>query len=57
MMTEKDNAIPMAYQELQLSKAKGHKFEVVRCDTDHSPFMNRPEFTATVIRRAAGEQL
>ncbi|KAF2247615.1 alpha/beta-hydrolase [Trematosphaeria pertusa] len=55
LMTEKDQAIPMAWQEAMLAEAKGHKFEIERCDGDHSPFVSRPEATARVIRKAAGE--
>lgn len=57
LMTEKDQAIPIQWQEAMLAGLEGHKFEVERCDADHTPFVSRPEFTARVIRRAAGEDL
>lgn len=55
LITEKDRAIPVALQEAMLDAAKGHRFDVERRHTDHSPFVSRPEVTAEVIRRAAGE--
>lgn len=57
LMTEKDQAIPLAWQETMLNGATGHKFEIEKCDGDHSPFVSRPEITANLVRRAAGEEM
>ncbi|KAH6654985.1 Alpha/beta hydrolase fold-1 [Truncatella angustata] len=55
LITENDHAISVPWQEAMLEGAKGHRFEVVKCDADHTPFVSRPAMTARVIRRAAGE--
>ena len=57
LITDRDQAIDPAWQEAMLVAATGHRFEVERCDGDHSPFASRPEFTAKVIRKATGEKL
>ncbi|KAF2101533.1 alpha/beta-hydrolase [Rhizodiscina lignyota] len=51
---EKDRAVPPPFQELL---TKDRNFEIVRTDSDHSPFLDRPEWVAKVIRRAAGEDV
>ena len=56
LICENDKAIPPAAQEAMVSQP-GAKFDVVRCEGDHSPFLSLPDFTAEVVRRAAGEEL
>ena len=56
LVCENDNAIPLAAQEGMLSQ-DGANFDVVRCGADHSPFLSMPDYTADVVRRAAGEAI
>ena len=56
LVCENDQAIPLAAQEAMLAQ-EGANFDVVRCGADHSPFLSMPDFTADVVRRAAGEVL
>lgn len=52
--SEHDQSLPPAVQEAMIATAG--EIEVFRCDSDHSPMLDRPEWVAKVIRRAAGEQ-
>jgi hypothetical protein len=54
LLCENDQAIPVAAQEYMTTQ-EGANFDVVRCKSDHSPFLGMPDFTANVVRRAAGE--
>ncbi|KAK3718651.1 hypothetical protein LTR37_004868 [Vermiconidia calcicola] len=54
LICENDRAIPVKAQEAMVQQP-GAGFEVVRCEADHSPFLCMPDFTAEVVRRAAGE--
>ena len=54
LLCENDKSIPLRAQEAFVNAAGC--FEVERCDADHSPFRSRPEITAKLIRRAAGEK-
>ncbi|KAK5172690.1 uncharacterized protein LTR77_002810 [Saxophila tyrrhenica] len=56
LICQEDHAIPPAAQEA-MSTQPGAKFEVVRCQADHSPFLCMPEFTTNVIRQAAREAI
>ncbi|TKA30421.1 hypothetical protein B0A50_02648 [Salinomyces thailandicus] len=56
LICEQDNALPMAAQEAMISQPGAH-FDVERCAASHSPFHSMPDFTAQVVRRAAGEQI
>ena len=56
LVCENDNAIPLAAQEGMISQP-GAKFVVERCKASHSPFVSMPDFTAEVVRRAAGEKI
>lgn len=56
LFCENDNVIPPEVQGAML-KVEGNLFEVGICNGDHSPFASRPERTAEVIRKAAGENL
>ena len=52
-----DHMVVYAKQKELVSNAKaiGGQIETITCDASHSPFLSQPEFTAKVIRRAAGE--
>jgi hypothetical protein len=56
LLCRNDMAIPAEAQEA-MSTQPGAQFDVVRCDADHSPFLCMPEYTAKVIRYAAGEKI
>ena len=56
LVCEKDNGIPLPAQEAMI-KHPAAKFKVERCQASHSPFLSMPDFTAEVVRRAAGEQI
>ena len=56
LVCENDQAVPLAAQEAMI-KQEGARFDVVRCKADHSPFLSMPDFTAEVVRKAAGENL
>ena len=54
LICENDNGIPLAGQEAMASQP-GANFTLYRCKADHSPFLCMPDYTARVVRRAAGE--
>ncbi|KIW04292.1 uncharacterized protein PV09_04588 [Verruconis gallopava] len=55
VICERDNAFPSFAQEMLVSQ-QGAKFNVIRFeDSGHSPFLSKPQETAKVIRKAAGE--
>ena len=54
LVCENDKAIPLAAQEGMIAQP-GASFTVERCKASHSPFLSMPDFTAEVVRRAAGE--
>ena len=56
LVCEADRAIPLAVQEAMIA-APGANFTVERCASAHSPWMAMPDFTAEVVRRAAGEKI
>ncbi|KAK3049472.1 hypothetical protein LTR09_009139 [Extremus antarcticus] len=56
LLCENDLAIPAPAQEA-MSTQPGARFEVVRCEADHSPFLCMPDLTTNVVRRAAGESI
>lgn len=56
LVCENDNAVNLESREAML-RTKGNLFEIERCDADHSPPASRPERTAMVIRKAAGERI
>ena len=57
LICEDDRAIPVAVQEMW-TKQEGNLFDVVeRCSSAHSPFISMPDFTAEVVKRAAGEKI
>ena len=56
LICENDQAIPLVAQEAMSSQPDA-KFEVFGCKADHSPFLSMPDFTARMVRRAAGEEL
>lgn len=56
LVCENDHAIPLVAQEAMIAQ-EGANFDVVRCSADHSPFLCMPDFTAEVVRRAAGEEI
>ncbi|KAF2103789.1 alpha/beta-hydrolase [Rhizodiscina lignyota] len=53
---ENDHSMPGGTWESMIAPEKGVcELEVVRCDGDHSPFLDRPEWVAKVVRKVAGE--
>jgi pimeloyl-ACP methyl ester carboxylesterase len=56
MVCEEDRGIPLAAQEAMISAPRAN-FTVERCKSAHSPFLSMPDFTAEVVRRAAGETI
>ncbi|TKA37268.1 hypothetical protein B0A54_11253 [Friedmanniomyces endolithicus] len=56
LVCEKDMGIPVVAQEAMISQP-GADFTVERCGASHSPFLSIPDFTAGVVRRAAGEKV
>ncbi|KAK5687920.1 hypothetical protein LTR17_026653, partial [Elasticomyces elasticus] len=56
LVRKNDRGIPLAAQE-GLVAQPGAQFEVERCQAGHSPFLSMPDFTAEVVRRAAGENV
>lgn len=54
ILCEKDKTIKPSFQEF-LATSGEKQLEIIRCDADHSPFLDRPDWVAKVIRRAAGE--
>ena len=56
LVCEEDRAIPLAVQEAWISQP-GANFTVERCTSAHSPFLSMPDYTAEVVRRAAGETI
>ena len=56
LVCEEDRAIPLFVQEAMIARP-GANFTVERCTSAHSPFMSMPDFTAEVVRRAAGEKI
>lgn len=56
LLCRNDMAIPEFAQEA-MSTQPGANFEVIRCNADHSPFLCMPEYTAKVVRHAAGESI
>ncbi|KAF2095311.1 alpha/beta-hydrolase [Rhizodiscina lignyota] len=50
---ENDTTMPL---ELQTKLTEGRSIDVIRCDGDHSPFLDRPEWVAKVIKKVAGEK-
>lgn len=56
MVCEKDNALPLFAQEAMIAHPDAN-FKVERCGASHSPFLSMPDFTAEVVRRAAGERV
>ncbi|KAK5138026.1 hypothetical protein LTR08_005823 [Meristemomyces frigidus] len=56
LFCENDKALPPGGQEAMIAQP-GANFTVERCGASHSPFLSMPDFTAEVVRRAAGEQV
>ncbi|KAK3074071.1 hypothetical protein LTR53_003783 [Teratosphaeriaceae sp. CCFEE 6253] len=56
LVCEADQAIPLPAQEAMIAQP-GAMFTVERCKAGHSPFLSMPDFTAEVVRRAAGEKV
>ena len=56
LVCEDDMAIPLGFQEAMIARP-GASFTVERCKSAHSPFLSMPEFTANIVRRAAGEKI
>ncbi|TKA80492.1 hypothetical protein B0A55_02302 [Friedmanniomyces simplex] len=56
LVCERDSALPVAAQEAMVAQP-GAEFTVERCAAGHSPFLSMPDFTAEVVRRAAGERI
>ena len=56
LVCEADRAILVGVQEAMVA-APGADFTVERCKSGHSPWMAMPDFTAGVVRRAAGEKV
>ncbi|KAK1092823.1 hypothetical protein LTR48_003566 [Friedmanniomyces endolithicus] len=48
-----NNAIPLVAQETKIAHPEA-SFTVERCAASHSPALSMPDFTADVVRRAAG---
>ncbi|ESZ97963.1 hypothetical protein SBOR_1634 [Sclerotinia borealis F-4128] len=59
LICEDDQIIPMFLQELMIADARkaGGIMEEERVFCGHSPFFKNPEFTASFLRRAAGENV
>ena len=56
LVCENDRAIPLVAQEAMIADPEAN-FTVERCTSGHSPMLAMPDFTAEVVRRAAGEQI
>ena len=56
LVCENDMAIPVVAQEAMIGQP-GANFTVERCTASHSPFLSMPDYTAEVVRRAAGEKI
>lgn len=56
LLAKNDAMIPYERQ-LALVEDAGVSITTFTCDASHSPFVSQPEFTARVIRRAAGEDV
>ncbi|KAH6642501.1 Alpha/beta hydrolase fold-1 [Boeremia exigua] len=58
LLCEQDRAIPAPFQEAMVNaaKEKGAQVDLVRMDSDHSPFLSKPKETVDWIRSVAGEQ-
>ena len=55
---ENDHASPRNWIDAFINPARGFfDLEVFKCDGDHSLFLDRPEWLAEVVRKAAGEAL
>lgn len=53
-----DAAAPRSFFEGVTDPARGFlDLEVLMCDEDHSPYLDRSEWIAKVVRKAAGEDV
>lgn len=50
--------LPEVFERASSKTYKGRRpFEVVKCEGDHSLFLNKPEWLAKVVRKAGGEEM
>lgn len=50
--------LPEVFERASSKTCKGGKpFEVIKCEGDHSPFLDKPAWVAKVVRKAAGEEI
>lgn len=56
IFTEKDQCIPYPVQKIMVENS-GREFNTETLDMAHSPFVRAPELVATIVRKAAGEEI
>ena len=56
LVCENDRTIPLVAQEAMIGHVDAN-FTVERCAAGHAPMLSMPDFTAQVVRRAAGEDI
>jgi hypothetical protein len=56
LICERDRVVTLGVQE-EMSALPGARCDVETLDAGHMPFLSRPDFTASYIRRAAGERM
>ena len=59
LLCEKDNALPLAFQQMMCDNARkaGGSVETESIDAGHSPFLSRPSEVVSWLRRLAGESI
>ena len=57
LICEIDKAIDVKFQEIMSSQEGGKWKRVERLHCGHSPFLSRPDETAALVRRCAGEEV
>jgi pimeloyl-ACP methyl ester carboxylesterase len=58
LVCEDDRAIPVQRQDAMIAKIKeGGEIVTERLFVGHSPYINKPDFVAGFLRRAAGENV
>ena len=56
LLCRKDKTVVPEMQEMWIAQEGGMFDDVVRLDIGHCPFLSRPEFVESFVRRAAGEK-
>ena len=55
MICSNDCALAVDIQDAMIDRVGRTRFEIIRCDCGHFPFLSRPEAVIEVLRVAAGE--